>query len=449
VNEPNQGTEDKMKRLITAVFLIGLTANIFAQGRIIIPEFPERPAYNRHTLQLKSVDANISIRNGLADVQLQQTFLNPSQYRLEGEYIFPIPENSQIHDFQLYVDGEKLAGEVLKAEEARQIYYDIVRRLRDPALLEYSENNLFRARIFPVEAGQERQLQISYSQVLEYDGGSYRFVLPIRQSGEGTIEKFHVNIHLVTQSPAANIYSPSHQIDVSRENDRSAKISFEASHLQGEKDLVLYYSLASQAIGGAMLSFRPRTDQDGYFVFMAEPVFETAQAPQLAKDVIFVIDVSGSMQGKKMEQAREALKFCVNALNPRDRFQIIHFSSVVNDFQNGLKYATEDAIGNADYFISNLSASGGTNINEALLRALRLKPQPDNRPTSIIFLTDGLPTEGETDIKKIISNIEEEGLNNIRIFNFGVGYDVNTFLLDKLAEIGHGTANYVKPGENI
>ncbi|MEJ2055850.1 MAG: VWA domain-containing protein, partial [Calditrichaceae bacterium] len=152
---------------------------------------------------------------------------------------------------------------------------------------------------------------------------------------------------------------------------------------------------------------------------------------------------------EKIEQAREALKFCVNGLNKEDRFEIITFSSSINNFQRELKQAGQDEIENARYFINNLDANGGTNINEAMLTALKLKARPDERPTNIVFLTDGLPTEGEQNISNILANIKKAEKDFIRIFSFGVGYDVNTFLLDKISVDSHGSANYVKPGENI
>jgi Ca-activated chloride channel family protein len=173
------------------------------------------------------------------------------------------------------------------------------------------------------------------------------------------------------------------------------------------------------------------------------------ESEKMFKDVIFVIDVSGSMNGEKIEQAREALKYCVNSLKSKDRFDIIRFSSSVENFQGELNKAGVDEKNNAGYFINNLTASGGTNINGALQQALQLISHNNDRPTSIVFLTDGLPTEGETNVTNILKNFRNIGKDFIRVFCFGVGYDVNTFLLDKLSIDTHGSTNYVKTGENI
>ncbi|MFC2088175.1 VIT domain-containing protein [Calditrichota bacterium] len=435
-----------MKILI--VFLIVLITNsLFAQGRIFIPEPPR--GVSSSPVNLKSVKANIQLKEGVGDITLEETFFNPSNFRLEGEYIFALPGESQIHDFNLYINGKKTAGEVLDGSEATKIYEGIVRKMRDPALLEYAGNSLFKARIFPIEPKADRKIELSYAQAVFYDGKAYKFSLPIKQSGQGSIENFYMVIDLQTKSPLGNIYSPSHQIHITRNGDKRAKITLEATNMEAEKDLILYYSLDQKEINATLLTFRPRTDRDGYFMLLASPSYDIEDEKYIPKDIIFVIDVSGSMSGEKIQQAKEALRFCVNTLKPADNFEIISFSTSLNNFQNQLKNAGKDEIENAKYFIDNLNASGGTNINEALKKALRLKTKNDNRPTSIVFLTDGLPTEGETNINTILQNIKAEKKEFIRIFSFGVGFDVNTFLLDKISQDSHGSANYVKPGEDI
>jgi Ca-activated chloride channel family protein len=424
-----------------------MISGLWAQGRLIIPEHP--PQFKPDDVYLKSVDAKIELRQHVAGVKLDQVFFNKSQVQLEGEYIFALGEESEIHDFNLYIDGKRAHGRLLESNEAYNTYTDIVRKLRDPALLEYAGERLFKARIFPVLPRNDRRIELSYSQILNREGNLYRFDLPIRQSGQAVIESYHAEIDLFAGTALANIYSPTHTINIRRVDERHAKISFEATNLEGAKNFTLLYSLSEQEINGNALSFRPRTDRDGYFMFMASPRFEVQQIKELPKDIIFVIDISGSMEGEKIEQARDALRFCINTLRPDDRFEIIAFSSGLQSFQGQMNHAAPDAIQNARYFIDKLTSNGGTNINEALQTALKLKKNEDTRPTSIIFLTDGLPTEGEQNISKIISNVKNLRKDFIRTFCFGVGYDVNTFLLDQIAAESHGAAQYVKPGENI
>jgi Ca-activated chloride channel family protein len=435
-----------MKQLVIFFILI-FSANLSAQGRIFIPEPPGRVKNN--VIYLKSVNATINLKEGAGNVTLEEKFYNPSHARLEGEYIFALPGEAQVHDFNLYINGQKTRGEVLDKNEARKIYEGIVRKMQDPALLEYMGHSLFKARIFPIEPRNDRKIELSYAQVVPFESDAYRFVMPIKQSGQGSIENFHMIINLETQSALGNIYSPSHQIHVNRNGKNSATLTVESNNMEADKDFILYYTLDKKEINATLLTFRPRTDRDGYFMFLAAPSISVVNKREIPKDLIFVIDVSGSMQGEKIQQAREALRFCVNSLNKSDRFEIISFSTSVNKFQNALKEIGVDEIKNALYFIDNLRASGGTNINEALKQALQLKKNDDERPTSIVFLTDGLPTEGETNIKRILDNLKMEKKDFVRIFSFGVGYDVNTYLLDKLSEDYHGSANYVKPGESI
>ncbi|MFQ5605800.1 MAG: VIT domain-containing protein [bacterium] len=438
---------EKIGKILLLFVCMLLPAAVIGQGRIVVDQPPEWLVNTR--IDLKSVNAEVTLENGLGNIRLEQSFHNPANRPLEGEYVFSLPGDAEIHDFHLYINGRKTQGEILDSKEARSVYEDIVRKTRDPALLEYSGYRLFKARVFPIAANSERKIELSYAQVISYSSGTYRFAIPIRQSGQGSIEKYHLTIYLETNAPLANIYSPSHEIEIQRVGKKQAQITLEASHLQADKDFLLYYTLADQEVNGAVLSFRPRTDRDGYFVFFAEPTFESANRKSVAKDIVFVVDASGSMAGEKMEQAKAALRYCVNSLKPQDRFDIIRFSSGIESFQGKLNAAGKEQIQNALYFIDNLSAAGGTNIEGALQNALRLKTQSDQRPTSILFLTDGLPTEGETDIVRILQNIKHEQKEFVRIFAFGVGYDVNTYLLDKLSSDSHGSANYVKPGENI
>ena len=439
--------ESKLKPLLVLFSLLLLFSTVIGQGRLIIPELP--PNWNGRGVYLKSENVEVNIRNGVADIKLEQVFFNPSSRQLEGEYIFPIPKDAEIHDFFLYINGQKVKGEILDSQQAAQVYERIVRSMKDPALMEFVNYRLFRARIFPILPQKDRKIEIRYAQVLESEGNAFRFVLPVHQSGQAAIEKFSMKMDIDAGSEIATIYSPSHDIKIDRKGEQRAEVNLETQNLAGEKDLIVYYSLANDAISSSLLSFRPRTDQDGYFMMMVAPSFTRQLKKRIAKDVIFVIDISGSMQGEKIAQARDALKFCLNQLDHEDRFEVISFNSSVNSFKGRLVSAGSDDIQNAGYFVEQLSATGGTNINEALKRALSTKKEMDNRPSSIVFLTDGLPTEGETDIKRILQNLNTEKNSGMRVFSFGVGYDVNTYLLDKISEDSHGSANYVRPGENI
>jgi Ca-activated chloride channel family protein len=315
--------------------------------------------------------------------------------------------------------------------------------------MEYAGYGIFKAHIFPIEAGKKRKIEFSYVQVLRYENNQVRFSFPLKNGLQLNTGKIHVSISLEENSPIGNIYSPTHSVDIRQDKPEEAHVSLELQGSEKPQDFKLFYSRSSQEIQHSLLSFRPRTDRDGYFMLMMSPNFEAAAQRSPAKDIIFVVDVSGSMQGNKIRQAREALKFCVESLRIEDRFEIISFSSSVRHFKDALTTADREAIENVRYFIDNLDAAGGTNINMALQQAFSIIPQKSERQTDIIFLTDGLPTEGITDVKQILNNANNQRKNNSRIFAFGVGYDVNTYLLDKMSQDSQGRVDYVKPDEAI
>lgn len=431
-------------RMLIWLLLFAASA-VYAQGRVIFQEIP--PDSKILEMELRSTKTEAVVKSGIATVTVEQVFHNPTNQRLEGEYVFMLPGEAQVHDFHLYIDGKKIKGELLDGNQATEIYRNIVRTLRDPALLEYAGYGVFKARIFPIEPKSDRKIELTYAQILKYQKNDFKFVYPVKQAGMRKSDNFYLSLRLQEQTTIGNIYSPSHSIQIQRDGPKSAKVTLEEKN--ASKDFTLYYSVSQGDIHHTLLSFRPRTDRDGYFILLLNPNQERTERHRISKDIIFVTDVSGSMQGDKMQQAKEALKYCVKALHPNDHFEIIAFSSTIQFFQGHLSPAGEDSKKNAEYFINNLNASGGTNINEALQRTLDLKNQEDRRSTDIIFLTDGLPTEGETGIENILKNVKQTENEFIRIFAFGVGYDVNTFLLDKLSQDTRGRSDYVKPGEAI
>ena len=244
-----------------------------------------------------------------------------------------------------------------------------------------------------------------------------------------------------------SIYSPSHALEILRKGDYHAEISYEGANVKTKRDFVCYYSLSDKDFGLDVIAHRTDEDEDGYFLLLIAPKYETKKSEIIDKDFIFVLDRSGSMRGEKLKQAKEAVRFCVDNLNDGDRFNIIPFSTEVEPFADEL-VDVEAEREKALAFIDEIQSLGGTNINEALLTALKEKPDP-KRPRIIIFLTDGQPTVGETEVAKIIKSTTKANDGNARLFVFGVGYDVNTQLLDKLAEQNRGTRQYVEPKEDL
>ncbi len=398
-------------------------------------------------LAVKNHDVTVTVKDQVARTHVDQTFVNPSDYQLEGTYIFPLPEDATINDFAMYVDGKRLEGKVLDRNQARQIYEDIVRQRRDPALLEYVGHNAFQARIFPIEPHSEKRVEIGYGQVLNVDSGLVKYVYPLSTEKFSSQPLASVSINVSVESGQAlkAIYSPSHPVSVTRSGDYSARIGFEASNVTPNKDFVLYYSVSSGDIGATLLSCRPDSKTDGFFLLLVTPHLDVAASQVVSKDVFLVLDTSGSMQGQKVEQAKNALKYVLEHLNQGDRFNIVTFSTGTTAYARGLQPAS--AAADAERFVARIQAEGSTDINRALLEALR--EADAERPTIVVFLTDGLPTVGEMNVQKILANVDSQARKNLRMFTFGVGDDVNTFLLDSLSEKHRGASAYVRPGEQI
>ncbi len=430
-----------------------------AQGIIIDPP-PHPPvptpapvsSVDPITIARHQVDAVID--GPVASVHLTQIFRNDSNRTVEGTYIFPLPEDAAVSDFQMTVDGQTLEGKLLSKAEARRIYEEIVRRQRDPALLEYIGRGLFQASVFPIPAGASRTLELTYTQILKRSASLYAFKYPLRtqQYSHTAVESLAINIELRNQPGLRTIYSPSHQVSVERSGDAAAQIGYEASAAQAETDFELFFATADSAIGLNVLSYKP-TGEDGFFALIAAPGVEVDAQAVVARDIVLVLDVSGSMQGEKIEQARKAADFVVDQLNPDDRLNLISFSTGVRLWQPTLQTMAAATAKDAHAWIDRLTATGSTDINRALLEALGQLQRPGvgDRPGYLLFVTDGLPTQGETDVQRIIGN----ALNNkpvdstVRIFTFGVGFDVNTDLLDTLSSDLGGRSTYVQPDEQI
>ncbi|MGH2368704.1 MAG: VIT domain-containing protein, partial [Chloroflexota bacterium] len=396
------------------------------------------------TIRYHRVD--VEIVDQVATTRVDQVFVNETGRDLEGTYVFPLPEDATVSDFSMWVDGEEIEGQVLSRDEARRLYESIVRRNRDPALLEYVGRGAFQARVFPVPAGGERRLQLEYSQVLAQDAGLVRYVYPLNTErfSARPLQQASVSVSIRSPQPLRSVYSPSHEIDVTRAGDLTAQAVWEQANVTPRKDFQLVYGVSPDPVGLHVLTHQP-AGEDGYFLLLAAPSVRPPAGGPVAQDVSLVFDTSGSMAGQKIEQAKGALRHVVNRLNPQDRFNIVAFSSTTNAFAGGMQPVSER--GRALEWIDSLVASGGTNINAALVTALAA--DTGDRPHTVVFVTDGLPTVGPRSAEQIVANARAAAGGRARVFPFGVGFDVNTSLLDKLAADFGGVSAYVKPDEDL
>ncbi len=428
----------------------GLLVDVSPDRHIRLPRpIPQpTPAPGSYKVQAIEVDAKLSGQT--AQVQVSQTFKNTGSRTMEVAFVFPLPYDGAIDQLTLMVDGKELEAKLLPAEKARAMYEEIVRKNQDPALLEWIGTGLFKTSVFPVPAGAERTVTLKYTQLCRQTGGMTDFLFPLSTAKytTGPLDKLRVRVAVESPTPIANVYSPSHDVKVERNGKKNAVASFEANNTLPSSDFRLLVDAATDGLGASVVSYRPDKDDPGYFLLLASPELPDAEGEETPKTVLFVVDRSGSMSGKKFDQAKGALRFVLNNLNDQDTFNIVAYDTAIEAFRPELqKYTTttrDEALG----FVEGLFAGGSTNIDGALNRALGMLKDSD-RPTYVLVLPAGLPTAGETGEAKIVAASEKANSVRARVFPFGVGYDVNSRLLDRLARAGHGQTEFVKPDDDI
>ena len=406
-------------------------------------DFCPPPVWNMDGLEIPYQRVTVTIADQVATTHVEQLFRNPNDWLLEGTYYFPLPPGAAVSQLTMWVDGVPIEAKLLGKDEARGIYDAIVRQMRNPALLEYVGQDAIQANVFPIPPGDERLIEIEYTTLLTADNGAFRYVYP-QSAGiysDTPPAQQSIRVELTSNEAIRTIYSPSHRVSLSRPDEFHATAGFEATS-PALDDFELYYTVSPEEIGLNLLSYQA-AGEDGFFVLLVAPGIAPGEV--VAKDVILVLDTSGSMEGEKIVQARQAARYVVEHLNPDDRFGVVTFNTAVNRYAPTLLPAGDAAAAGAT--IDGLSAAGGTNISGALLEAATLV-EPE-RPTTILFMTDGLATEGITDTGLLLENVAAALPANARLFAFGVGDDVDTTLLDTLAQNHRGATTYVRPGQAI
>ncbi|MEO2013028.1 MAG: VIT domain-containing protein [Fuerstiella sp.] len=435
-------------RLTLMLALFAFTAS--AMGQVpIVTRVPGQPVGTE--FRIGSVDVRADIDDQVAKVQMAQTFKNISRRTLETQFLFPLPDGVAINGLTLIVDGKELPGELKAKDQARREYEAIVRKQKDPALLEYIGQGLFRTSVFPIPAGQERRVEIRYTQLLKSDSGLVDFTLPlgtVKHTGQ-PIDELNITVRVKSKRELKNVYSPTHDFDITRANDNKAVCRLTLKNVTQPDDTRLLYGLRGGEFGMNLISYQPDEDgQQGCFMLLASPKVKAEKGKEISKTVLFVVDRSGSMSGEKIEQAKSSLRLMINQLGEKDTFNIVSYASEVDLFQSELELVSDDTRKAALNYVEDIYAGGGTNIGEALTVALG-QLQDKDRPTYVLFFTDGLPTVGETNENAIAAGVDRANRVNARIFSFGVGYDVNSRLLDRLSKDQRGTSVYVKPDEDI
>lgn len=447
------------KHVVLLAVLLWLGWVGLASACIVIPHPPPRPEIRPLYLEAKSQTVETTITDQVARTTVTTVLHNPNRTQVEGTFLYPLPPDASVSDFSYWMGDKEMKGELLDRDKARRVYEDIVRQMRDPALLEYDGAGVFKASIFPVPPGGDVKTRLQFTQVLRNDGGIVKYTHAVKlgrtQPNRGDLV---INVGIRSKVPIKAVYSPTHQVDVVRKSDTSVSASVELDDTDYSTDFQLYYTLADKDFGLNALTHR-EAGEPGYFMLLLSPKQDWGEREIEGKDLVLALDTSGSMSGKKIEQAKAALKQVLQSLKPRDRFGLLTFATEARNFDDKLLEANEANVKRATDYVGKLEAAGSTALNDALVQAAGLADSDGgDRPTMVMFLTDGLPTQGERDAERIIKNVAKANQTDnpdrpderlARLFIFGVGDDVNTHLLDRLAEGNGGATTYVRPSEDI
>ena len=382
----------------------------------------------------------VNVTGRVARVTVEEWFRNTGALLNEATYLYPLPGEAVFSDFSLWQGDQELKGEPMDAAQARAIYEEIVRRKRDPALIELAGHGLLRARVFPIGPGETRKITLRYTQLLDRVGDAWRFRYTAG-TGAGAAASASFRMQVDSGARFGDPYSPTHRLSTTRSDNR---IELTLAETSARGDLELFLPLARSLVGMSLVTSQP-IGEDGFFMLLLAP--GRSETPSVRRDLVAVLDVSGSMSGDKLDQAKTALAQLLGTLRSGDRFRVVTFGSGVRRYATGWTDVSGDNVRAVQEWVRRLDTDGGTNIAGALAEAFA-EPPAEGRLGVVVFLTDGMATVGEKNPERIADQAERDR-GPFRVFAFGIGYDVNTYLLDRLTERARGVTEYIRPGGDI
>ena len=419
---------------------------------------------------LKHTDVKVEITGFLSRVNVTQEFENPFKEKIEAVYVFPLPANAAVDDMTMVVGERTVRGKILRREEAQAAYEAAKSGGQVASLLNQERPNIFTQSVANILPGEKVKITISYVETLKYEAGSYEFSFPMvvgprympgaatGQKGSGTApdttqvpdasrispklapegmragHDISLDIMLDAGLPIDEIKGKSHEVELERLNAHSAHVRLKSGAMIPNKDFVLSYDVAGKSIQDALLAHR--SDKGGYFTLILQPPDRVVAEDVTPKELVFVLDTSGSMSGFPIEKAKETMKLALDGLYPADTFNLITFAGDTNILFPQPVAATPANLKKAQAFLADRSGSGGTEMMKAIQASLEATDSQDH-VRIVCFMTDGyVGNEME-----IISEVQKHP--NARVFGFGIGSSVNKFLLDKMSEYGRGEVEYV------
>ncbi|MBU2505311.1 MAG: VWA domain-containing protein [Bacteroidetes bacterium] len=447
------------KKLLSIIFLFSLIisfSDVFAVGALF-----SRPRFSDVDYQkmwIKSVNTTIDIQEQIAVTHLDQIFFNELNASVEAVFIFPLPENATITELVYWVNGQRFIADIRERQAAVNDYNEKLRQWLDPALLEYLGDNLFRLKIVPIDALTDVRTEITYIEPLKYDFGKvkYKFQLNTLGLSSKPLNIVTVNLNAKTNVGYESFESPSHgsspALQINQISDKNYTLFYGDENFYPDKDLEVEFKTLRSEVDFNIITYKPSPEDsigtDSYYALWVTPPDMVNTTEVIPQSIVFTVDVSSSMEGKRIEQVKSALNYFLDLLNPGDNFNIVTFSTFVEKYKPDLIAADAASISNARNYVSQLFALGLTNIDDALKTSLQ-QSFGEQTHNNIVFLTDGDPTWGVTNHDSIIANSKKYNTNDIRIFSFGVGEKISKTLLDKISKENHGYATFISADDSI
>ncbi len=402
-------------------------------------------------LELKEQDVRVTINNGVAVTEVNQVFFNTENRVVEALYTFPVPHKASVSNFSMWINGQEMIGEVVEKERARQIYESYKQTRRDPGLLEQVDYKRFEMRVFPIAAGAEQRIQITYYQELDFDHDRAAYVYPLatvtqQNINQTTTGRFAFSLDVKSEAPITELKSPSHPdqlVLVKHADQHYWQASLETRQGDLSRDLVVSYALARPHTGVDLITSKSAAE-DGYFQLTLTAGKEL-EAAMKGSDYVFVVDISGSMMHDgKLALSRDAVSAFVNALDEQDRFEVITFNIAANPLFSAATPVTDDAKQRATEFLRSQRALGGTILQPAIEAAYRY--HDSDRQLNVVVLSDGMTEQAEQ--RELLQLIGQRP-KGTSVFCVGIGNEVNRPLLGQLARETGGLATFISSGDDF
>ncbi|HEX8522971.1 MAG TPA: VIT domain-containing protein [Tepidisphaeraceae bacterium] len=429
-------------------------------------------------IPLKHTDVKASIAGYIATVDVTQQYHNPFSEKIEAVYVFPLPANAAVNDFLMTIGTRKIRGIIRERAEAEKIYREARSQGHVASLLTQERPNIFTQSVANIEPGKEIDINIKYFHTLSYADGWYEYhfpmvvgprfnppetpdpitpkalespvgtpgtQIPYLKPAERTGHDISLALHVDAGVAIEDLQSINHRVESKRNSATSADIKLASDDSIPNKDFVLRYKVAGGTLKSALMTQRTEKGEN-YFTLMVYPPESLNDLPRQPLEMVFTLDVSGSMDGAPLEQSKSAIRYALSHMRPDDTFQIIRFANGAERLSPQSLPATQNNIRQALTFIESTSAGGGTSMIEGIRASLNF-PHDEQRLRFVSFLTDGY-IGNEAEILREVHT----SLGPSRIFSFGVGSSTNRYLLDTMARLGKGAVAYLalnEKGEDV